>query len=371
MDLDSILNKMVEQEASDLYLSIGMPPSAKVTGQLKALLPEKLMVDDLMSLVESMRSPEQMVEFRKTREANFAISRRGLGRFRVSAFWQREQPSVVIRRIATEIPTFEELHLPEILKELGMAKRGLILFVGATGAGKSTSQATMIDYRNRNSTGHILTIEDPVEYLHRHRGCIVNQREVGVDTLSFDEALKNSLRQAPDVILIGEIRTRETMEIALQFSETGHLCMATLHANNANQAIERIMHLVPEERHRQLCFDLAYNLRAIIAQQLVPTKDGRSRRGVFEILLNSPLVADHIRKGDMHKLKELMAKSRELGMVTFDQSLFELYDEGHIGYEEALAHADSANDLRLMIKLNSKRNPSAGSSGLDGVTIDY
>ncbi|GGB02864.1 PilT/PilU family type 4a pilus ATPase [Agarivorans gilvus] len=372
MLLDDLLRDMSERKASDLYLSVGVPPSAKVSGRLTPLTDQKLLPEHVLSMLSTIRNEAQMKAFEVEREANFAIARQGLGRYRVSAFYQREQPSMVIRRIETEIPSFEELQLPQILKEVGLSKRGLILFVGATGAGKSTTQASMIDYRNHNSSGHILTIEDPVEFMHKHAGCIVNQREVGIDTPSFDEALKNSLRQAPDVILIGEIRTRETMEFALQFSETGHLCMATLHANNANQALDRIMHLVPEERHRQLCFDLSFNLRAIVAQQLVPTKDGNGRRGVFEILLNTPLAADLIRKGEMHKLKELMNKSREQGMLTFDQSLFDLYENGVIGYAEAIAHADSPNDLRLMIKLQgSDKSNNLDSGMLDGVTIDY
>jgi twitching motility protein PilU len=371
MSLNQLLAEMSERKASDLYLSVGVPPSAKVHGHLEHLSDDKVTPDSVLAMVKSTRSEQQMADFIRDREANYAISVPGLGRFRVSAFFQREQPSMVIRRIETEIPTFEELNLPGTLKEIGMSKRGLVLFVGATGAGKSTTMACMIDYRNRNSSGHILTIEDPVEYIHKHRGCIINQREVGIDTESFDTALKNSLRQAPDVILIGEIRTQETMEFALQFAETGHLCIATLHANNANQALDRIMHLVPEEKHRQLCFDLSFNLRGIIAQQLIPTPDGKGRRGVFEILLNTPLASDLIRKNEMHKLKELMKKSQEQGMITFDQSLFNLYESGEIGYTEAIAHADSPNDLRLMIKLEGRRgNNDLGLGALDGVTVD-
>ncbi|WP_432454345.1 MULTISPECIES: PilT/PilU family type 4a pilus ATPase [unclassified Agarivorans] len=372
MLLDQLLREMSERKASDLYISVGVPPSAKISGRLQPLSEQPVKPEQVMAMLSSIRSESQLQAFLQELEANFAIARQGLGRYRVSAFFQREQPSMVIRRIETEIPSFEQLQLPPILKEVGLSKRGLILFVGATGAGKSTTQASMIDYRNHHSSGHILTIEDPVEFMHKHAGCIVNQREVGIDTPSFEEALKNSLRQAPDVILIGEIRTRETMEFALQFSETGHLCMATLHANNANQALDRIMHLVPEERHRQLCFDLSFNLRAIVAQQLVPVKDGSSRRGVFEILLNTPLAADIIRKGDMHKLKDLMNRSREQGMLTFDQSLFDLYESGVIGYAEAIAHADSPNDLRLMIKLQgSDKSNNLDSGMLDGVTVDY
>ncbi|RKF15664.1 PilT/PilU family type 4a pilus ATPase [Alginatibacterium sediminis] len=370
--IESLLTEMSRLKASDLFLAVGIAPSIKLNGRLEMIGEERLKPEDLQVYLEEIRNPDQLADFVHEREANFAIARQGLGRFRVSAFFQREQPSMVIRRIETEIPSVDELQLPGILKELSMTKRGLILFVGSTGAGKSTTQASMIDYRNRNSTGHILTIEDPVEFMHRHIGCIVNQREVGLDTPSFDVALKNSLRQAPDVILIGEIRSRETMEFALQFAETGHLCMATLHANNANQALDRIMHLVPVDRHRQLCFDLSFNLRAIVAQQLIPSRDGEGRRGVFEILLNTPLAQDLIRKNEMHKLKELMKKSTEQGMLTFDQSLFELYQQGEVGYAEVLAHADSPNDLRLMIKLQgeTRRGDLLDSSSLDGVTIE-
>lgn len=369
--LDQLLERMCTLKASDLYLSVDIPPSVKVNGQLEQLSNQNLTKEAILMMIQSTRSEDQMRHYMQSREANYAIARANLGRFRVSSFYQREQPAVVIRRIETVIPTFEQLGLPGILREIAMTKRGLVLVVGATGAGKSTTQACMLDYRNTHSTGHILTVEDPVEYVHQHRGCIVNQREVGIDTPSFDVALKNSLRQAPDVIQIGEIRTQETMEQALQFAETGHLCIATLHANNANQALDRIMHLVPKEKHRQLCFDLSFNLRGIIAQQLVPTVDGKGRRGVFEILLNTPLASDMIRNNEMHKLKELMKKSFEQGMITFDQSLFNLYEMGDIGYSEAIAHADSPNDLRLMIKLDSQRGVGSIDMGtLDGVTID-
>jgi twitching motility protein PilU len=297
---------------------------------------------------------QQRRDFAENHECNFAISARGIGRFRVSAFYQRNLTGMVLRRIETNIPTIEQLKLPEVLKSLAMTKRGLVLFVGATGTGKSTSLAAMIGYRNENSSGHIISIEDPIEYIHQHKSCIVTQREVGIDTESFDVALKNTLRQAPDVILIGEIRTRETMDYAVTFAETGHLCLATLHANNANQALDRIINFFPADRQQQVWMDLSLNLRAIVAQQLVPTPDGKGRRAVIEVMLNTPLAADLIRKGEVHELKALMKRSTELGMQTFDQSLYQLYSQGEITYEDALSHADSANDLRLLIKLGSE-----------------
>ncbi|PSJ42618.1 type IV pili twitching motility protein PilT [Zobellella endophytica] len=368
MELTPFLSAMLEQKASDLYISVGIPPTVKTQGKFLPVGSEPLSEAEALAMVESCMNAEWRERFHLHKEANFAISREDLGRFRVSAFWQQEKAGMVIRRIESHIPTFEELYLPETLRDIAMTKRGLVLFVGGTGTGKSTTQAAMIGHRNRHAGGHILTIEDPVEYIHEHGQSIITQREVGIDTESFDAALKSSLRQAPDVILIGEIRSEETMGFALSFAETGHLCMATLHANNANQALDRIMHLVPQEKHRQLQFDLSFNLKAIVAQQLIPTRDGRHRRGAFEILLNTPLVADVIRKGDMHKLKEIMAKSREQGMQTFDQALFDLYTQQHIGYSEALAYADSPNDLRLMIKLHG--GGGLDSSLLDNVTIE-
>lgn len=310
----------------------------------------------------------QQQEFSQSKECNFAFAVKGLGRFRVSAFWQRESCGCVMRRIETRIPTVEELHLPQILKDLVMSKRGLVIMVGGTGTGKSTSLAALVGYRNAHARGHILTIEDPVEFVHNHNQSIITQREVGIDTESFDAALKSSLRQAPDVILIGEIRSQETMEFALSFAETGHLCMATLHANNANQALDRIMHLVPENKHHQLLFDLSLNLKAIVAQQLIPRIDGNGRRAAIEVLINTPRVASLIQNNELHLIKETMAKSTEQGMQTFDQALFSLYQEGEISYADALHCADSPNDLRLMIKLASSGQ---GSSGMmDGVTID-
>jgi len=302
-------------------------------------------------MVYELMNERQRAEFEDTKECQFAISRPSLGRFRVSAFVQRDSPGMVLRRIETRIPTLEELKLPSILRDLAMIKRGLVIFVGATGTGKSTSLAALISYRNHHSSGHIITVEDPIEYLHEHDGCIITQREVGVDTESFEVALRNTLRQAPDVILIGEIRTRQTMEYAITFAETGHLVLATLHANNANQAMDRIINFFPEESRAQMLLDLSLNLKGIIAQQLVPRKNGQGRRAVVEILLNTPLAADLIRAGEVHKLKDLMKRSGEQGMITFDQALFNLYQEGEISYEDALKYADSANEVRLMIKL--------------------
>ncbi|PKF63088.1 type IV pili twitching motility protein PilT [Psychromonas sp. psych-6C06] len=370
--LQKLLVKAEELKASDIYISVGLPATLKLNGRLESLTKNSLTQNDVFSLMKEIMGEKRFIDFEHTKEANYAVNSDSAGRFRVSAFMQKEQPGMVIRRIEGVIPSFEELHLPVQLKETCMANRGLILFVGATGSGKSTTQAAMIGYRNQNSSGHILTIEDPIEFVHEHGKSVVTQREVGIDTESFEEALKNSLRQAPDVILIGEIRTRETMEFAIIFAETGHLCMATLHSNNANQALERILHLVPKERHRQFLFDLSVNLRAIVAQQLIPTSDGKSRRAAFEILYNTPTMAEAIRKGELHHLKDIMKSSSEHGMQTFDQALFNLYEQGVIGYTEALAHADSANDVRLMIKLDSTEGrKSFGTHMLDDITLDY
>ncbi|APQ13247.1 twitching motility protein PilT [Pseudomonas oryzihabitans] len=354
MEFDRFLQLMVDKGASDLFITTGVPPSMKINGRMMPVTKDSLSPDQCRALVLGVMNEEQRQEFQQKRECNFAISARGIGRFRVSAFYQRNQVGMVLRRIEVNIPTVEQLRLPEIIKKLAMTKRGLVIFVGATGTGKSTSLAAMIGHRNKNSAGHIISIEDPIEYIHQHQGCIVTQREVGIDTESFEVALKNTLRQAPDVIMIGEIRSRDTMEHALAFAETGHLCLATLHANNANQALDRIIHFFPADRHSQIWMDLSLNLKGIVAQQLVPTTDGQNRRAVIEVLLNTPLAADLIRKGEVHELKALMKKSVELGMQTFDQSLYGLYSEGEISYEAALAHADSANDLRLMIKLGSE-----------------
>ncbi len=352
MDFGSILKIMAHKKASDLFVTVDRAPTIKVDGTLQPLSNTKLSRDQVREIVISVMNQRQRDEFENCRECNFAISNEGLGRFRVSAFYQQDTPGMVLRRIETHIPDVDGLHLPPIIRELAMTKRGLILFVGATGTGKSTSLAAMIRHRNENSSGHIITIEDPLEYVHPHAGCIVTQREVGIDTESYAVALKNTLRQAPDVILIGEIRTRETMEHAIAFAETGHLCLSTLHANNANQAIDRILHFFPEEMHRQLFMDLSLNLRAIIAQQLIKRADGAGRYPAIEILINTPLATDLIRKGEVHKLKELMKQSREHGMQTFDQALYELYKSGLISYEDALRSADSQNEVRLMIKLD-------------------
>jgi twitching motility protein PilU len=353
MDFNGILKLMSEKKASDLFITVGMPPSIKVHGRISPISKSKLSEEQTRELVFGLMSPAQREEFTNTNECNFAISAKGVGRFRVSAFIQRDSVGMVLRRIENVIPSMEQLLLPPILKDLAMTKRGLVMFVGATGTGKSTSLAGMLEYRNNNSSGHIVTIEDPIEFTHNHSGCIVTQREVGIDTESYEVALKNTLRQAPDVILIGEIRTRETMDHAIAFAETGHLCLSTLHANNANQALDRIINFFPEDRHNQVFMDLSLNLRAIVAQQLIRRPDGKSRRPVVEVLLNTPLASDLIRKGEIHKLKELMKRSTEHGMISFDQALFSLYSEGEITYDDAILHADSANEVRLMIKLGS------------------
>lgn len=367
MQLDDFLEKMVAQKASDLFVTAGMPVAAKINGELLPIDETPLTDATSLKLVLSAMNDKQQQEFMTSKECNFAIANDS-GRFRVSAFWQRDCAGMVVRRIVTKIPNVDELGLPPIMKEVIMSKRGLVLFVGGTGTGKSTSLAALLGYRNRNAKGHILTIEDPIEFVHEHHKSLITQREVGIDTESFEAALKSSLRQAPDVILIGEIRSQDTMEYALSFAETGHLCIATLHANNANQAIDRIMHLVPKEMHQKLLFDLSLNLRGIVAQQLVPTADGLGRVAAIEVLLNSPLIADLIARGEMGEIKAVMTKSRELGMQTFDQALYDLYQAGRISYADALHHADSPNDLRLMIKLRSGDTKGAGF--LSGVTIE-
>ena len=354
IDFDKLLKVVVEQEASDLFITAGLPPSIKVSGRLTPMSKTALTPEQSREMVHSTMNEGQIQEFESERECNFAIQSPVAGRFRVSAFYQRNYAGMVLRRIEDEIPSVDELMLPDVIKTLAMTKGGLIIFVGATGTGKSTSLAAMIGYRNEKSKGHIITIEDPIEYIHQHRGCMVTQREVGVDTPSFEIALKNTLRQAPDVIMIGEIRTRETMDYAVAFAETGHLCLATLHANNANQALDRIINFFPADRHDQVWMDLSLNLRGMVAQQLVATVDGEGRRAAIEVLINTPLVSDTIRKGEVHALKEIMTKSTEQGMQTFDQALYQLYKEGDISYESALASADSANDLRLLIKLSGE-----------------
>lgn len=369
MDFDRLLALMVEKGASDLFITAGVPPSIKLHGKIVPVTATPLAPEKVRELVLSVMNEKQRSEFLDNKELNFAVSARGIGRFRASAFYQRNLAGMVLRRIETNIPRIDDLGLPEIIKELAMTKRGLIIFVGATGTGKSTSLAAMIGHRNRNSKGHIISIEDPIEFIHQHEGCIITQREVGIDTDSFEVALKNTLRQAPDVILIGEVRSRETMDHAIAFAETGHLCLCTLHANNANQALDRIIHFFPADRHRQLWMDLSLNLKAIVAQQLIPTPDGNGRRACLEIMINTPLAQDLIRKGEVSELKELMKKSTELGMQTFDQALYSLYDAGEITYEDALLHADSPNDLRLMIKLGSETDAAYLSNAADSLSI--
>ena len=370
MDFDKLLSVVVEQGASDLFITAGVPPSIKLHGKIVPVTTTPLSPEKAREVIMSVMNDRQRKEFVENKELNFAISARGIGRFRASAFYQRNLAGMVLRRIETNIPRIDDLGLPEVIKELAMTKRGLVMFVGATGTGKSTSLASMIGHRNRNSKGHIISIEDPIEYIHQHQGCVITQREVGIDTESFEVALKNTLRQAPDVILIGEVRSRETMDHAIAFAETGHLCLCTLHANNANQALDRIIHFFPAERHSQLWMDLSLNLKAIVAQQLIPTPDGKGRRACLEVLLNTPLASDLIRKGAVHELKELMKKSVELGMQTFDQALYDLYDAGEITYEDALAHADSPNDLRLMIKLASETDSEYLKNATDDLSIE-
>lgn len=355
MDFDKLLQLMVQKNGSDLFITADAPPSMKVNGTIMPVTKSALTPEQSMTLVKSVMTPSQIKEFDETLECQFAISdKHQNARFRVSAFVQKDCAGMVLRKIETKIPTVEQLNLPPILNEIAMKKRGIVLLVGATGTGKSTTLAAMMGYRNENSRGHIITIEDPIEYVHEHKGCIITQREVGIDTKSFEAGLKNTLRQAPDVILIGEIRTRETMDYAIQYAETGHLVFATLHANNANQAIDRIIHFFDAEHHEQILMDLSLNLHAIVAQQLIATPDGKGRRAAIEILLNSQLIGDYIRKGEVHEIKPVMKRSRELGMQTFDQALFDLYENGEITYRDAIKHADSPNDLRLLIKLESK-----------------
>ncbi len=369
MEIERLLSMMVEKGASDLFITAGVPPSIKLHGKIVPVTTTPMSPEKSRETVLSVMNEKQRKEFISTKELNFAISARGVGRFRASAFYQRNLAGMVLRRIETKIPQIDELGLPEIIKELAMTKRGLIIFVGATGTGKSTSLASMIGHRNKNSKGHIISIEDPIEFIHQHQGCVITQREVGIDTDSFETALKNTLRQAPDVILIGEVRSRETMDHAIAFAETGHLCLCTLHANNANQALDRIIHFFPADRHTQLWMDLSLNLRGIVAQQLIPTPDGNGRRACLEVFLNTPLAQDIIRKGQVHELKELMKKSNEVGMQTFDQALYDLYDSGEITYEDALAHADSPNDLRLMIKLGSETDAEYLNNAADELSI--
>ena len=361
--MHQFLKAMNQAGGSDLFISADFPPSMKSQGAMKPLSQQKLNGDITKKLALSLMNEKQQKEFEAEMECNFAISIPNVCRFRVNVFVQQQQVGMVIRTIASEIPNFEKLQLPEVLKDVIMTKRGLVLVVGGTGSGKSTTLAAMIDHRNANSAGHIITVEDPVEYVHKNKSCLITHREVGVDTHSWHHALKNTLRQAPDVILIGEIRDTETMEHAIAFAETGHLCLGTLHANNANQTLDRIINFFPEERRNQLLGDLSSNLRAIISQRLVRTEDGKGRKAAIEILLNTPTIAEQILKGQFHAIKEVMGKSRELGMRTFDQALFDLYNAGHIGYDEAIRNADSANELRLQIKLRGERGQPEGEKG--------
>ncbi|NEX22285.1 PilT/PilU family type 4a pilus ATPase [Thiorhodococcus mannitoliphagus] len=368
--LEQLLGALVEKKGSDLFITSGWPPSIKIDGTIYPAAKQPLSAEQAQEMVFQIMDERQRAEFEDTKECQFALDRAPLGRFRVSAFVQREAAGMVLRRIETKIPTIEELKLPSVLRDLAMTKRGLVIFVGATGTGKSTSLAALVGYRNRNSSGHIITIEDPIEYVHEHDGCIITQREVGVDTESFDVALRNTLRQAPDVILIGEIRTRQTMDYAITFAETGHLVLATLHANNANQAMDRVINFFPEESRSQMLMDLSLNLKGIVAQQLAPRKTGQGRRAVIEVLLNTPLASDLIRQGEVHKLKDLMKRSGEQGMITFDQALFNLFQEGEITYEDALRYADSANEVRLMIKLQGGTSQRAATDrSIDGITL--
>lgn len=360
--MHQLLKAMHQMGGSDLFISADFPPSVKAHGGMKPLSQQKLTGEITRTLALSLMNEKQQAEFLSQMECNFAISLPEVCRFRVNTFVQQQQVGMVIRTISSEIPTFEKLDLPPVLKDVIMIKRGLVLVVGGTGSGKSTTLAAMIDHRNSAAPGHIITVEDPVEYVHRNKSCLITHREVGVDTLSWHHALKNTLRQAPDVILIGEIRDTETMEHAIAFAETGHLCLGTLHANNANQTMDRIINFFPEERRNQLLMDLSSNLRAIVSQRLVRTEDGKGRKAAIEILLNTPTIAEMIFKGSFQSIKEIMAKSRELGMRTFDQALFDLYDAGHISYDEAIKNSDSANELRLNIKLKGTRSQPAESS---------
>ena len=369
--MHDLLRLMVQKNGSDLFITAGAVPSMKVDGAMTPLSNQSLSPQHTQVLVGSIMNDKQRAEFDETQECNFAISLPGVSRFRVNAFTQRGSVGIVLRVIRSEIPKLEDLNLPSVLKDISMTKRGLVIFVGATGSGKSTSLAAMVGYRNENSFGHIITIEDPIEFVHNHKNCIVTQREVGVDTDNYEIALKNTLRQAPDVILIGEIRDRETMDHAIAFAETGHLCLSTLHANSTNQALDRIINFFPEDRRQQLLMDLSLNLKSLISQRLIATTSGDGRIAAIEIMINSPLMSDLIFKGQVHDIKELIAKSNELGMQTFDQALFDLYENGQIKYEDALRNADSVNDLRLRIKLEGKESKDSDlMEGLDNIQME-
>ena len=362
--ITNLLKIMLARKASDLFVSCDFTPSMKIDGKMTPVAgAQRLTAVQTAAMAQAIMNEKQRAEFEAEKECNFAISPAGIGRFRVNIYVQQGYVAMVMRTITSKIPNFDEMRLPVVLKDVAMTKRGLVILVGGTGSGKSTSLAAMIDYRNENSHGHIITVEDPVEYVHKNKNCLISHREVGTDTLSWSVALKNTLRQAPDVILIGEIRDRDTMEHAIAFAETGHLCMATLHANSANQALDRIINFFPEERRAQLLMDLSLNLKSVISQRLIPRSDGKGRCAAIEILLNSPTVSDLIFKGEVHGLKAAMAKGKEMGMQTFDQALFYLYEAGDISYEDALRNADSMNELKLNIKLNCKRQPASASVG--------
>ena len=369
-NINALLKVMVDEEASDLFITVGMPPSLKINGDVRPLSEWALNAEQVEALVYSIMSPDQAQDFEEMLESNFAINKPDVGRFRVNVFQQQNDVGMVIRRINMHIPTVEELQLPTRLKDMALNKRGLVLLVGATGSGKSTTLAAMVGHRNQYSHGHIVTIEDPVEFVHVHRGCIVTQREVGIDTHSYEAALKNTLRQAPDVIMIGEIRSRETMEHAIAFAETGHLVLSTLHATNASQALDRIINFFPDERRPQLLMDLSLQLKAIVAQRLIPCSSGKQRRVAVEVLLNTPLVADLVLRGENHLVRDVMKKSTQQGMKTFDQALYNLYKMGDISLDDALMYADSANEVRLMIKLGGKLDPGDLASAMQGVTYD-
>ncbi|MCB1754445.1 MAG: PilT/PilU family type 4a pilus ATPase [Gammaproteobacteria bacterium] len=368
--IDELLVALKSKGGSDLFIVAGAAPSMRIHGKVVPVVDKKLTPQHTHALVTCIMNDGEREEFARTKECNFAIALENVARYRVNSFVQRGSSGMVVRIIANEIPTFNDLKLPPVLQQIAMTKRGLVIFVGGTGSGKSTSLAALIDFRNENSRGHIITIEDPVEYVHQHKGCIVTQREVGTDTDNFEIALKNTLRQAPDVILIGEIRDRETMEHAIAFAETGHLCLATLHANNTNQAMDRIINFFPEERHKQLLLDLSLNLKAVISQRLLPTPSGKGRRAAVEILINTPLMSDLIQKGEVHEMKELIKKSTEQGMQTFDQALYDLIEEHAITIEEAMRNADSVNDLRLRIKLHGGRSAEVDDMLSDNMTIE-
>jgi twitching motility protein PilU len=368
--INDLLRLLVSRSGSDLFITGDFPPAMKIDGKVTKVSPQPLTATHTLALARSIMNDKQAAEFERTKECNFAIAPPGLGRFRVNAFIQQGQVGMVMRVIPVTLPTIDGLGMPQVLKDVVMTKRGLTILVGATGSGKSTTLAAMVDWRNEQSHGHIITIEDPIEFVHPHKNCVITQREVGLDTDSWEAALKNTLRQAPDVILMGEIRDRETMEHAIAFAETGHLCMATLHANSANQALDRILNFFPEERRGQLLMDLSLNLKALVSQRLVPKQDGRGRFAAVEVMLNSPLISDLIFKGDVSEIKEIMKKSRQLGMQTFDQALFDGFENQQITYEDALRNADSVNDLRLQIKLNSRRAKSVDlAAGTENLAI--